>query len=429
MEPSSVERHPSTRERVALTCAVAASALGGLGLLGWLSPWRRLASIVAASIPMAPSTALAILALGGTLVLTARRRSPRLATVVSLLVLVVSGVKLALFVAGLPPVIDALLVPAPAPFGGVSTGRMSPLTALALVLAGLSLLFVGRPYRRRAVDAVGVALALGLALLGLVVVLGYCYGAPPLYGGSVVPMALSTALATLGLGLALVGVAPRDSAPLRPFSGSSPRATLLRAFLPIVPTLVCVELLFAQIRGLNPGLQAALTALLSALVVTAIVWYAAQGTGMALEREQAERERLQRTAARLAAIVESSETAILAEDMEGTIIAWNPGAERLFGFSQSEALGRSAAALMIRGGEEQLVAIRKRISAGEPVGPSSGRAVSKGWLHRARLLVRIAFARRRGPRHRGLGGRQRRVGEGAHRRGPAAERGELSGVG
>ena len=360
-------RPPSARERVALVCATTAASLGGLGLLGWLSPWQRLASIVTASIPMAPSTALAILALGGTLVLMAGRRSPRLATAVALLVLAVSALDLALFVAGLPPVIDVLLVPAPAPFGGVLTGRMSPLTALGLVLAGLSLLFVGRAYRRRATDATGVVLALGLALLGLVVVLGYFFGAPLLYGGSVVPMALSTALAMLGLGLALVGLAPRDSAPLRPFSGASPRATLLRAFLPSVPILVCVELLFAQIRGPNPALQAALTALLSALAVTAIIWYAAHRTGLALEREQVERAQSQRTAARLAAIVESSETAIFAEDMEGTIIAWNVGAERLFGYSQAEALGRSAAAILLPGGEEQLAAIRSRISAGEPV--------------------------------------------------------------
>jgi PAS domain S-box-containing protein len=66
------------------------------------------------------------------------------------------------------------------------------------------------------------------------------------------------------------------------------------------------------------------------------------------EREQAERERerLVREQAtvearlRLAAIVESSEDAIIGENMTGTITDWNTGAERLYGYSADEAVGQ-----------------------------------------------------------------------------------------
>ena len=42
-----------------------------------------------------------------------------------------------------------------------------------------------------------------------------------------------------------------------------------------------------------------------------------------------------------AALLASSSDAIIATDREGRIIFWNPGAERVFGFARSEAVGQS----------------------------------------------------------------------------------------
>ena len=61
----------------------------------------------------------------------------------------------------------------------------------------------------------------------------------------------------------------------------------------------------------------------------------------ALLEDTTERKRAEEDSLRLAAIVRSSEEAIVGKDLDGIITAWNPAAERLFGFTAQEAIGRS----------------------------------------------------------------------------------------
>jgi sigma-B regulation protein RsbU (phosphoserine phosphatase) len=69
----------------------------------------------------------------------------------------------------------------------------------------------------------------------------------------------------------------------------------------------------------------------------------------------------------LAAIVEYSEDAIISKDLDGTIRSWNLGAERLYGYSRAEAVGKPIAMLAPPGLEDEIPMIIERIRRGERV--------------------------------------------------------------
>ena len=58
---------------------------------------------------------------------------------------------------------------------------------------------------------------------------------------------------------------------------------------------------------------------------------------------------------RLTSAIESSDDAIITKNLESVITSWNPGAERLFGYTEKEAVGKSIRMLIpddLQGEEE-----------------------------------------------------------------------------
>lgn len=69
----------------------------------------------------------------------------------------------------------------------------------------------------------------------------------------------------------------------------------------------------------------------------------------------------------LAAIVASSEDAIVSKTLDGTITSWNRGAERLFGYTAAEAIGQSIMMLVPPDQRDQELSILERIRRGQRV--------------------------------------------------------------
>jgi PAS domain S-box-containing protein len=81
---------------------------------------------------------------------------------------------------------------------------------------------------------------------------------------------------------------------------------------------------------------------------------------------------------RLAAIVESSDDAIIGKTIKGTITSWNSGAQRLFGYSATEASGRSVGMLMPPESAGELPDILARLSKGEVIHKETIRVAKNG---------------------------------------------------
>ncbi len=88
---------------------------------------------------------------------------------------------------------------------------------------------------------------------------------------------------------------------------------------------------------------------------------------LAMTLDITDRKRSSEKANQLAAIVQSSEDAIIGKDLAGIITSWNPGAERIYGYTEREAIGQPIAMLLPPGHEEEGQEIIRRVLAGEHI--------------------------------------------------------------
>lgn len=84
-------------------------------------------------------------------------------------------------------------------------------------------------------------------------------------------------------------------------------------------------------------------------------------------RDVGERKQAEEAMARLAAIVESSEDAIISKALDGTLRTWNAAAERLFGYTAAEAIGRSVTLIIPPERLAEETTILERLVRGERV--------------------------------------------------------------
>lgn len=287
-----------------LVSSGAVTVIAFLGLAGALVGRRLVDSAVWFHVPMAPSTAVLFLILGGLQLLRVLTGTPvpgrRASAALLLLVCAATLLELAEWLSGRDVGLLDVLFRHVTAWGGVPHVNMSPATAVLFLLSCGSTW----PLSRRCLGAPAAGLRMAgmlgssVALGGSVFFLGYVYSAPLLYATSLVPVAQSTSLAFLLLGVALVCEAGLELQPLRMFAGPSTKALLLRSFVPLV---VGVSLAHSLIFGLGGPYFGQANALVvasivvgDALLVGLVVLLVTRRVGDALEWAETKRSESER---------------------------------------------------------------------------------------------------------------------------------------
>ncbi|MDQ3797986.1 MAG: PAS domain S-box protein [Acidobacteriota bacterium] len=91
------------------------------------------------------------------------------------------------------------------------------------------------------------------------------------------------------------------------------------------------------------------------------------GQWQAIVRDISTRRQSDKTKAHLAAIIESSEDAIISKDLNGVIMSWNKGAEKIFGYTAEEIIGKPITILIPPQRLDEEPKILGRIRSGEGV--------------------------------------------------------------
>jgi PAS domain S-box-containing protein len=106
-------------------------------------------------------------------------------------------------------------------------------------------------------------------------------------------------------------------------------------------------------------------------------------------RDIADRRQAEEVRARLASIVESSDDAIVSKSLDGVIRTWNAGAERLFGYTSAEAVGRPITLIIPPDLQYQEREILAKIARGERVEHFETERVSK---HGRRIAISLTVS-------------------------------------
>ena len=374
----------STAALVAAASGASVAALGGLVVAGWLTVAVVLIQVLPGFPPMQYNTALGFMICGAALLSAAldlRRPTALLGALAGL----IGSATLFQYLFQSDLGIDQLLVETYVLTGVPNPGRMGPNSALALALIGAALLSLAwRPvYRHWHVCPAllgSVVIAVGTAAL-----VGYAAGVPGAYSWSHFnPMAVHTAIGFTLLGGGIVGLA---------WNAAEPESREAPAWLAVVASVAVLTVTLCMWYALSPGHAPVIAPLVPAVtpeptlpnvtlatgLLTTILlgWSVREGqvsrrrarslevTNRALNEEIQTRTRMEQALQQLAAIVESSDDAILATTLDGRIMTWNPGAERLYGYTRAEAVGKHVS--MLHGRRHNDAALFRKIAKGERV--------------------------------------------------------------
>ncbi len=319
-------------------------AFGAFIFAGWAFDLDPLTNLVPGWPRVSRLTALGFVAGGfAQWMCTLPRRGPAIA--VAMLLVSIGLLCLLRYAFGWTAYIDQLtLAPIPESVNGETPPRMAPATAVAFCFLGLSL--VASQQQRTAIAH--QALAILVVIFGWLGLSRYVFGGEPLVPFVNVAPHAAIVLIVIGSGALTLRT---DAGLARLLASEGVGGSMARRLLPaaIFVPLVAGALALHFERGGTLGYETAVSvfALTGVIAFAAfVVINAARGERADNLRRQAERA-LRLSEERNQLIVETALDGVVTINLHGRITGWNTQAEKMFGWSRSEAMGRELAEVII----------------------------------------------------------------------------------
>lgn len=330
-----------------------ATMFGGFALAGWSAGNLIIAGQYDDKIPMAPNTAIKFILIGICLAVYAWRPFDRLviwlSRFIAALIVIFGLLKLIQMLTGADWGMDTLIFRTGQKIDQIPVGYQSVLTALAFLASAVSFMAIllidgGKLWQKE----LAASLAAAVFLLGSIVAMGYLYNTPLLYGGTAVPMAVTTALAFISLSTGLILAAGTETWPMKPFLGVSLRARLMRIFLPLSVIAVIFESWFTVViihdrTDLNVAIASSLSAIILALLVGLVVLLLSKNIGNevdgAFEARDRVEEKLRQASAYNRSLIRASLDPLVTIDASGKITDVNEATEKVTGHTSDELIG------------------------------------------------------------------------------------------
>ena len=192
-------------ERISQIFALLAVLLSIAALARWFAGFVTVTGLPAPFIPMAPNAALMFLLLGMSVALREKSRILLLATRVAVAITATLAItRLSVYLTNLQLRVEHWFFTFPhETVAAAPIGQMAFSTALTFVLLSTAIFLFTLSHPRWVNDAVK-ALSIVVGFIGLAFLLGYFYGAPLMYDGRWIPMAMTAAICFFLLGAGLV---------------------------------------------------------------------------------------------------------------------------------------------------------------------------------------------------------------------------------
>jgi PAS domain S-box-containing protein len=222
-------------------------------------------------------------------------------------------------------------------------GQMTAQTGYCFVFAGFAMLLMDRETKNGRIPAQYFAVI--VAATGFFSLLGYLYRVRPIVGVfTYTPMSVHTGLCFCFLSIAILLAHP-DRGIMKELTSSNMGGLTARSLLPLIillPVILGYLRLMAYWKGLIStefGVDILVSAILLAFVV--IVWFNARLLNRRDEEKKTAERQLMESEARFRLLVSSvKDYAIFMLDPSGYVISWNEGAERIKGYKKDEIIGR-----------------------------------------------------------------------------------------